>query len=1029
MRSPHHHPFLVLSFCLGALFLLDGCARTLPSTMPSPFRLLVFSHTTGYRHASIAAGVEAIRQLGTRHGFQVDATEDPAVFTEGNLASYAAVAFLNTSGDVLDPAQQAAFEAYIGSGGGFVGVHGAAATEYDWAWYGGLVGAFFDDHPAVQPAEIQVLDRAHPSTRHLPARWSRTDEWYNFRTNPRGRVHVLMTLDETTYEGGTMGHDHPIAWAHAYDGGRAWYTALGHPVEAYSEPAFLQHLLGGILWAAGAAEGDAGATATGSFEKVTLTTDTTDPMELAVAPDGRVFFVEREGAVKVWDPATDSTTTAGYVPSLAIHNEGMMGLALDPGFGDNGWLYVFHTPQGPREVNTVARYTVRRNRLNPASRTVILEVPTQRAECCHSGGSIAFGPEGLLYVATGDNTNPHESDGFAPLDERPGRQAWDAQRTSANTQDLRGKILRVRPLPEGGYAIPEGNLFADTSEGRPEIYVMGARNPYRISVDAATGTLYWGDVGPDAGAPHPARGPEGYDEINRTRTAGNYGWPYVIADDRAYHDYDFATQEPGPPFDPAHPVNASSNNTGARVLPPARPALIWYPYGPSEAFPALGSGGRVAMAGPVYHHDPATVHPRGLPAYFDDALFVYDWMRGTLFTVKLDDAGDVLALHPFLPEHPFARPHDLEVGPDGRLYLIEWGADYGGNNLDARIVRLDYYGTPERPPRAGIAASATSGPAPLRVDFEAETADTTALRYAWDFDGDGTTDARTAGAAYTYERPGTYTARLTVTNAAGLATAKTLRVTAGNTAPSVAFRWPPDGGFFDFGAPIPYRLAVSDPEDGPVDEEAVTLEAYLGLDTHTMPPVTQTGTAGTVRVPYDDVHAPYLNDVFALLRARYTDTGGPGAPPLTAEAHVTLHPKRLQAEYVSALQGAWREVVGDVRRKDPNVEAYVVAGDGDHVVYDPVNLAHIDALTFRVQPDRGGTLRLHLDAPDGPVLGTITVPAAEDDPAAWHDLRLAVQDPGGTRALYLVFEGPPKGTLMKLDWIEAHGPGVMQEGR
>lgn len=234
-----------------------GCARSggagLGDAGPAPrFSVLVFSKTdtAGYRHASIPDGIRAVETLGRRHYFAVDATEDASVFTSGRLGDYDAVVFLNTSGDVLDASQQAAFEDYIRAGGGFVGVHGASATEYDWTWYGGLVGAFFDDHPAIQEATVRVEDGAHSASRPLPNVWSRTDEWYNFRSDPTDSIRVLLTLDETSYEGGTMGARHPIAWVHEHDGGRAFYTALGHTRESYSDPLFLEHLRGGIEWAA-----------------------------------------------------------------------------------------------------------------------------------------------------------------------------------------------------------------------------------------------------------------------------------------------------------------------------------------------------------------------------------------------------------------------------------------------------------------------------------------------------------------------------------------------------------------------------------------------------------------------------------------------------------------------------------------------------------------------------------------------------------------------------------------------------------
>jgi type 1 glutamine amidotransferase len=222
-----------------------------PSPVTPTFAILVFSKTAGFRHDSIPPGVAAVRQLGAARGFSVDATEDAGAFTDASLAKYKAVVFLSTTGDVLNTAQEGAFERYIRRGGGFVGVHSATDTEYDWAFYGALVGAYFSGHPDIQNATIQIDDAGHPVAALLPRPWMRRDEWYNFRENPRGRVDVLATLDERTYSGGTMAPDHPIMWSHTYEGGRSFYTALGHTQESFSESAFTDHLGRAILWAAG----------------------------------------------------------------------------------------------------------------------------------------------------------------------------------------------------------------------------------------------------------------------------------------------------------------------------------------------------------------------------------------------------------------------------------------------------------------------------------------------------------------------------------------------------------------------------------------------------------------------------------------------------------------------------------------------------------------------------------------------------------------------------------------------------------
>jgi type 1 glutamine amidotransferase len=235
--------FLLLLIATSAITI--SCSDYAPET-----KILVFSKTAGYHHASIDQGIAALRKLGVEHGFSVDATTDSTRFTAENLKPYAAVVFLSTSGDVLNPAQQQAFEQYIQSGKGFVGVHAAADTEYDWPWYGKLVGAYFVKHPEQQVATLQVVNRKSISTKHLPESWSRKDEWYNYG-DFQPDLKVLIKLDEKSYKGGSNGDNHPIAWYHDYDGGRAFYTGLGHVEESYTDPLFLKHLLGGLQYATG----------------------------------------------------------------------------------------------------------------------------------------------------------------------------------------------------------------------------------------------------------------------------------------------------------------------------------------------------------------------------------------------------------------------------------------------------------------------------------------------------------------------------------------------------------------------------------------------------------------------------------------------------------------------------------------------------------------------------------------------------------------------------------------------------------
>jgi type 1 glutamine amidotransferase len=248
-----------------AMIVTVGCVIGLASTLPAQaapayasFKVLVFSKTTGFRHTTaIALGIQAIRDLGAANNFTVDATEDDTLFTDANLAQYKTVVFLSATGDpVGTQAEKDAFQRYIRNGGGFVGVHAAADSGYSWPWYGQLVGAYFKQHPAIQPARLVVENSEHPATQGLAASFTRTDEWYDFQTNPRGAVRVLTSVDDSSYTGSTMGSDHPTTWCHNFDGGQAFYTALGHTDESYSESNFLHILLGGILSTAKAVPAD-----------------------------------------------------------------------------------------------------------------------------------------------------------------------------------------------------------------------------------------------------------------------------------------------------------------------------------------------------------------------------------------------------------------------------------------------------------------------------------------------------------------------------------------------------------------------------------------------------------------------------------------------------------------------------------------------------------------------------------------------------------------------------------------------------
>jgi glucose/arabinose dehydrogenase len=987
-------------------------------------RVLVFSKTAGFRHSSIADGIAAVEALGSANGFAVDATEDAAQLNDANLAQYDAVIFLNTTGDILDASQESAFERYIQGGRGFVGIHSAADTEYEWAWYGGLVGAYFQSHPAIQAGTVVVADLVHPSTAGLPRRWARTDEWYNFQANPRGELHVLATLDETTYSGGTMGHDHPIAWCHSYNGGRAFYTAGGHTSASYSEPLFLEHLLGGIRFAAGWVTADCVATVDRSFEKVVLDANVNQPMELAVAGDGRVFFVERGGALKIYKPSTSSTLTAGTLAVTTVNEDGLLGVTLDPDFAANGWIYLFYSPAGPLAMQCVSRFEMSGDTLVLGSEEVLLEIPTQRDQCCHSAGSLAFGPTGDLFISTGDNSNPFASDGRSPIDERAGRSPWDAQKSSANRNDLRGKVLRITPLAGGGYVIPPGNLFPpDGSAGRPEIYTMGSRNPFRISVDQETSWLYWGDVGPDAAAFDPARGPAGYDELNQARSAGNYGWPYCIGDNEPYIDFDFETGVSGAAFDCSAPVNLSPNNTGGTELPPARPAWIWYPYASSSEFPEVNGGsGRSACAGPVYHFSEAVTNESKLPAYYDNTLFIYEWSRMWIKEVKLDENGDILKISPFLQSFTFLRPIDLEIGPDGALYLLEWGVSFFGGVDGAKLSRIDYLGTRGRSPIAVASAAPTAGSTPLSVEFSSAGShdpDGGGLSFAWSFFDDGSTNSTAPNPSFIYSTAGNYTARLTVEDMTGATGTATIPIAAGNNRATVTIIEPANGTFFAWGDTISFEVQVVDVEDGStlgaqrIPCSSLEVQPFLGHDDHGHPQGLYHACRGqhVTDLDHSDVENTYL-----VLEARYTDQGAPGVDPLQGKATHLLQPRRKQAEHFSTQSGVLLEATGDTLGGGRNIG---FIDHGDHISFRPMNLKDIGSLTFRTaSAGLGGRIEVRVDSPAGALVSTAQVSPT----GGWQtytDVTASVQDPGGTHELFFVFlRNPGDRDLFNVNWID-----------
>ncbi|MBC2934455.1 PKD domain-containing protein [Nocardioides sp. zg-1228] len=820
------------------------------------------------------------------------------------------------------------------------------------------------------------------------------------------------------------------------------------------------------------------------FQKVVLGQGTGlgEVMELTVAPDGRVFFITRAGDISMYDPADGSIEIIMNNPSLGVWSgleDGGLGITLDPAFADNGWVYVYYAPlPASLTANRLSRLTVETDEdgetfIDKSSEKVILEVGTQRNVCCHSAGSLQFGDGGVLHLATGDNTSSSDNDGYSPHDERPGRSDYDAQKSSANTNDLRGKILRVvprdddagdvDPTPGDGvsYDIPDGNLFgeggaypsalypdADPARTRPEIYVMGLRNPYRLGVDPDTDALYWGEVGPDSRVNSPNRGPRHFEEFNRTEVAMNGGWPYCggeVGPDLtkmdfggAYVDWDFVanryrTNPDGSPKrfpcddpDAMTGVNDSPNSTGLQTLPPMTDA--WIPYSDVGPYKYAAVQGATPTGGQVYRQSQNTAaKDTAFPADYEGSYFMSEMSRGWIKEVRMDAAGNITAINDFMDG--FVAPGDLEFGPDGSMYVLEYGTGFFSGSPQTKLVRIDYAINGSAPvARAG--ADVTEGPAPLAVQFtSAGTSDPDgdAVTYAWDLDGDGDTDSTDASPSRTYDTPGDYTVLLTVTDSTGKSATSQVVINVGNTAPKVTIELPADGGFYASGDDIPFVVDVQDAEET-VDCSEVVVQEGLGHDIHVHPNLSVTGCEGTIRTAASGDHGPDAN-TYGVLIATYRDGGAnDGAnAPLQGSDTVILQPKLRQAEHATNRQGVGYTGYDDKSGTRPGGGGLITGmGNGDWVMFDPMSLVNMTDVSIRYSggPQAGATIAVRAGAANGPVVATVPLAGGTEGQYFYKTVSARITardaDPGG-RPLYFVYSGNGE---MNFDEFSVAGKGV-----
>ncbi|MDB4438218.1 PQQ-dependent sugar dehydrogenase [bacterium] len=430
------------------------------------------------------------------------------------------------------------------------------------------------------------------------------------------------------------------------------------------------------------------------FAVETVATDLSNPMEMSIAGD-LVFIAELHGNIKVVELTTGVTRVIAHLevdyrkkgPKWSWDVEsGVLGIAVDPNFEKTKWVYVCYTRPGGESVkhdHVVSRFRYEDGILNKETEQVIIKIPSLRdKDRIHEAGSLAFGHKGNLFISIGDNQDH--------------TQFHYAARTSTNSAVLNGKILRIRPGKEGGYTIPDGNLFpVGTPKTRPEIYVMGCRNPFRISIDQRTGHLYWGENGP---ADHYCGSlqdvdkkllPLGFDEFNQARKPGYFGWPFFIGPNESYPDYSFKKKEVMGVFEPVRAINHFAENTGIKELPPTQKPMIYYSHPPSKEFPSLGSGGASAIGGPVYYHDNSR-GSEGLPKAFDHHWFIADYARGWLKMVELDENEDMISIKSFPTKHRFQTPTNVKFNRDGQLFVLQYGRGGWDPNNGGSLLRISH---------------------------------------------------------------------------------------------------------------------------------------------------------------------------------------------------------------------------------------------------------------------------------------------------------------------------------------------------
>ncbi|MBY7142809.1 PQQ-dependent sugar dehydrogenase [Virgibacillus sp. NKC19-3] len=666
----------------------------------------------------------------------------------------------------------------------------------------------------------------------------------------------------------------------------------------------------------------------------TITNDIARPVDLDITDDEMLYVVSIEGEVYETSPSGNVTELLSLETTTSSEH-GLKSIALDPDFEDNGYMYLSYTEPGTF-LEHVSRFTYEDGNIDPDSEEVLLEIQSED-QCCHQMGGLEFGPDGKLYISVGDNQ---------PATHGPQEQSIE---TAQNLQDLRGKILRINS--DG--SIPEDNPFVDNDDAMDEIYAYGLRSPFKMDVDQVTGDVWVGDVGPD----HET---DDYDVMKVVREGGeNLGWPYYMGDS-CYEEFEEECAE--------------EDITGS---------IFWYPYPESERW---GSGGRSITTAGIYHHDYEEESDiGGLRAEDDGKLISYDFSREWVKAVEIDEDYNVVDVEDIIPQGGLDLPTSSVFGPDGSLYITEFGDDWWEINDNAGVKKL-YHGEEVQYPVAQGEVSEKDGHAPLDVEFDASESydpDDQEITFEWDFgDGNTSTDMNTS---HTYTENGEYYVTLTVTNT------ETERmdvwsetIVVGNTAPEIEVTSHSDGMFFDEGDEVTLIAEAWDEEDGELSCEDFKWEMSLQHDAHGHPQSDQSGCEATYDLSMDDGTHEMSDNVWWEAAVTVEDSGGIEAPVLTARDTVEFKNKRQQAQAFDETgnadpennesEGVELESVSDV-----NGQSNVAHVDpGDWIMYENIHLADIEDIYFRVASEVGVDMEVRLDSPDGETVASITQPSTGD---------------------------------------------------